>query len=51
MTDLSNYRALVTEYGKRATEAEKADKFEEAYSFYMQALDTFMHLIKYEKNP
>jgi hypothetical protein len=46
MSDLSNYRTQVTEYGKRANEAEKAERFEEAYSYYMQALDIFMHLIK-----
>jgi hypothetical protein len=38
----------VTEYGKRANEAEKAERFEEAYGHYMQALDIFMHLIKCE---
>lgn len=46
MSDLSHYRAQVTEYGKRANEAEKAERFEEAYGHYMQALDIFMHLIK-----
>jgi hypothetical protein len=46
MSDLSSYRAQVTEYGKRASEAEKAERFEEAYGHYMQALDIFMHLIK-----
>jgi hypothetical protein len=46
MSDLSSYRTQVTEYGKRANEAEKAERFEEAYSYYMQALDIFMHLIK-----
>jgi len=51
MSDLSNYRTQVTEYGKRANDAEKAERFEEAYQNYMAALDIFMHLIKYEKNP
>jgi hypothetical protein len=46
MSDLSSYRSQVTEYGKRASEAEKAERFEEAYGHYMQALDIFMHLIK-----
>lgn len=46
MSDLSSYRAQVTEYGKRANEAEKAERFEEAYGHYMAALDIFMHLIK-----
>ena len=49
MSDLSNYRAQVTEYGKRANEAEKAERFDEAYGHYMQALDIFMHLIKCKK--
>ena len=49
MSDLSNYRAQVTEYGKRANEAEKSDKFDEAYGNYMKALDIFVHLIKCKK--
>ena len=36
----------MTEFGKRASEAEKSEKFEEAYGFYLKALDIFMHLIK-----
>lgn len=51
MTDLSHYRAQVTDLGKRATEAENDKKYEEAYYFYMQALEIFMQLLKYEKNP
>ena len=50
MSDLSSYRQQVTEYGKRATEAEKAEQWEQAYSHYMAALDVFMHLIKCKKN-
>jgi hypothetical protein len=46
MSDLSSYRNQVTEYGKRASEAEKAENFKEAYQFYMSALDVFVHLIK-----
>ena len=46
MSDLSNYRQQVTDFGKRANEAEKQEKFEEAHSFYIKALDVFMHLIK-----
>ena len=46
MSDLTSYRQQVTEYGKRATEAEQAQRFEEAYGHYMSALDIFMHLIK-----
>ena len=46
MSDLTAYRQQVTEYGKRASAAEEAKHWEEAYSLYMQALDVFMHLIK-----
>ena len=46
MTDLSSYRTRVAEYGKAAQEAEKAEQYEQAYGCYMQALETFMHLIK-----
>ena len=46
MSDLTSYRAQVTEYGKRATEAEQGQRYEEAYGYYMQALEVFMHLIK-----
>jgi len=41
----------VTQYGQRASEAESAKRYEEAYGHYMAALDVFMHLIKFEKNP
>lgn len=51
MSDLSSYRQQVTQYGQRATEAENAKRYEEAYGHYMAALDVFMHLIKFEKNP
>jgi hypothetical protein len=46
MSDLSNYRNQVTEFGKKASDAEKAEKFEEAFNYYMQALEVFGHLIK-----
>lgn len=46
MSDLSSYREKVTEYGKRAQEAEKTERFEEAYGHYVAALDIFVHLIK-----
>jgi len=51
MSDLSSYRQQVTEYGKRATEAEKNEQWDQAYGHYMAALEVFMHLIKFEKNP
>jgi len=51
MSDLSSYRNQVTQYGQRATEAENGKRYEEAYGHYMAALDVFMHLIKFEKNP
>jgi len=51
MSDLTSYRNQVAEYGKRANEAESAQKYEEAYNHYMAALEVFMHLIKFEKNP
>ena len=46
MSDLTSYRQQVTEYGKRASDAEKGERYEEAYGYYMQALEIFMHLIK-----
>jgi hypothetical protein len=46
MSDLSSYRQQVTEYGQRARTAEEAQRWDEAYGNYMQALDIFMHLIK-----
>ena len=50
MSDLSSYRQQVTDYGKRATEAEKAEQWEQAYGHYMAALEVFMHLIKCKLN-
>ena len=50
MSDLSSYRQQVTQYGQRATEAENAKRYEEAYGHYMAALDVFMHLIKCKYN-
>ena len=35
MSDLSNYRTQVTEYGKGANESEKSERFDEAYGYYM----------------
>ena len=46
MSDLSSYRQQVTQFGQRATEAENAKRYDEAYQHYMAALDVFMHLIK-----
>ena len=46
MSDLTAYRQQVTEYGKKANDAEAAQQFEQAYNYYMSALDIFMHLIK-----
>lgn len=40
----------MTEFGKQASQAENDKNYEAAYGYYMQALDIFMHLIKYEKN-
>mmetsp|Transcript_16034 Transcript_16034/g.20290 ORF Transcript_16034/g.20290 Transcript_16034/m.20290 type:complete len:430 (-) Transcript_16034:128-1417(-) len=51
MSDLSSYRQQVTQYGQRASEAEAAKRYDEAYGHYMAALDVFMYLIKFEKNP
>lgn len=46
MSDLSSYRTRVADYGKQATEAEKAENYEQAYRCYMEALELFMHMIK-----
>lgn len=50
MTDLSNYRQRVADCGTKAQECEKSENYEEAYRYYISALEIFMHLIKYEKN-
>lgn len=36
----------MTQFGLRATDAENAKRYEEAFGHYMAALDVFMHLIK-----
>ena len=46
MSDLSNYRQRVTDCGQKATAAEAAENYEEAYKYYISALEIFMHLIK-----
>ena len=46
MSDLTQYRQQVQQYGQRAQEAENDKRYEEAYGHYMAALDVFMHLIK-----
>jgi len=48
---LTIYRNQASEYGKRANEAEKAERFDLAYEYYMLALDVMMHLYKYDINP
>ena len=40
------YREQVAELGKLANQAETDKKYEEAYNYYMSALDIFVHLIK-----
>ena len=50
MSDLSSYRQQVTEYGKKATEAEKNEQWDQAYGHYMAALEVFTHLIKCRSN-
>jgi len=40
----------VADCGTRAQECEKSEDYEQAYKYYVSALDIFMHLIKYEKN-
>jgi len=51
MTDLTSYREKVANYGKLAHQAEADKNFEQAYEYYTKALDIFIHMIKYEKNP
>lgn len=51
MSDLSSYRQQVTQYGQRASEAESAKRYDEAYGHYMAALDVFMYLIKCKSTP
>ena len=50
MTDLSQYRTQVANLGQQAQKAEADKEYESAYHYYTQALDVFMHMIKYEKN-
>eukprot|EP01025_Chloroclados_australasicus_P068955 TRINITY_DN9644_c2_g1_i2.p1 TRINITY_DN9644_c2_g1~~TRINITY_DN9644_c2_g1_i2.p1 ORF type:complete len:436 (+),score=62.56 TRINITY_DN9644_c2_g1_i2:247-1554(+) len=47
----SNFLQQATEYVKQAVEADTAEKYEEAFSLYMKALDYFTTHLKYEKNP
>mmetsp|Transcript_23429 Transcript_23429/g.17887 ORF Transcript_23429/g.17887 Transcript_23429/m.17887 type:complete len:150 (+) Transcript_23429:31-480(+) len=51
MSDFSQYREKVANFGKLANQAEKDKNYEEAYNYYTKALDIFMHMVKYEKNP
>lgn len=51
MSDFSAYREKVANYGKQAHQAETDQNYELAYENYTKALDIFMHMIKYEKNP
>jgi vacuolar protein-sorting-associated protein 4 len=46
MTDLSSFRQQVADCGTRAQECEKSEDYEQAYKYYVSALDIFMHLIK-----
>jgi hypothetical protein len=41
MTELSNYVAKVVECGTKANEADTAERYEEALSWYLQALEIF----------
>mmetsp|Transcript_34249 Transcript_34249/g.33485 ORF Transcript_34249/g.33485 Transcript_34249/m.33485 type:complete len:126 (+) Transcript_34249:23-400(+) len=51
MSDFSAYREKVANYGKLANSAEKEKNYEAAYDCYIKALEIFIHMIKYEKNP
>ncbi len=46
MSDMSNYRDKVTNFGKLATSAENEKNYEAAYDYYTKALELFMHIIK-----
>jgi hypothetical protein len=46
MSDLSGYRAQVTELGKAAMAAEANQDFEQAFHNYHQAIKIFMHMVK-----
>jgi hypothetical protein len=41
----------VAEYGRLANQAEGEKKYQNAYDYYIKALDIFSHMVKYEKNP
>ncbi len=46
MADFTSYREKCAAYGKAASDAEGAEKYEEAYDHYMKAIDIFMHMMK-----
>lgn len=50
MSDLSEYRTKVTEFGKAAKIAEEQKDYQKAFDNYKSALTIFQHLLKYEKN-
>jgi len=46
MADFTTYREKCAMYGKQASDAEAAEKYEQAYDCYMKAIDIFMHMMK-----
>ena len=49
--DLNEKMAQATEVVKRAIDADKKEDYEDAYRLYQQALQLFMFVVKYDKNP
>eukprot|EP01024_Parvocaulis_polyphysoides_P061054 TRINITY_DN6723_c0_g2_i1.p1 TRINITY_DN6723_c0_g2~~TRINITY_DN6723_c0_g2_i1.p1 ORF type:complete len:439 (-),score=108.31 TRINITY_DN6723_c0_g2_i1:387-1703(-) len=47
----ANFLDQATEIVKQAVEADSAEKYDEAFSLYMKALEYFTTHLKYEKNP
>ena len=45
MSDLTQYRERVAEYGRLANQAEQEEKYKMAYDYYLKALDIFSHMI------
>ena len=49
--DLNEKMAQATDVVKRAIEADRSEDYEGAYNLYQQALQLFMFVVKYDKNP
>ena len=46
MGDMSSYREKVANFGKQASQAEADKNYEQAFDYYMKALEIFAHMMK-----